>query len=101
MALLYVVGTTTFLLARELTRPAPASAPKTDGASAADLAALSRKIDELDNQARANFADLKGNDGRQRDDLANLSGSVNNLKQEETRTEEKMRARIEELQDNN
>jgi len=97
LALLYVVGVTTFLLARELTRPAPA-APRDDLVARADLDAVSRKLDVLDEQARTAFAELKGNDVRQRDDLAALSGRVAGLAEETPRSVDRVHTRLEDLE---
>jgi len=78
LALLYVVGTSTFLLVRELQRQPPQQ-PRGDFATARDLEALARKVDGIDDRARTAFVDLKANDERQRDDVRELSMRMNQL----------------------
>jgi hypothetical protein len=78
LALLYVVGATTFLLARELTREPP-PAPRTDVITAGDLGPLADRIAALDEQARAALAQLRSNDERQRQDAHELSLRINAL----------------------
>jgi hypothetical protein len=78
LALLYVVGASTFLLVRELRRTEP-QALRADFATPRDLEALVRKVDAIDEQMRRAFADLKANDERQRDDARETSLRLNAL----------------------
>lgn len=97
LALLYVVGATTFLLVRELTRPPPQQ-QRGDLLSANDIDPLARKIDTLDEQTRASLADLKGNDERQRQDLHALSLALNALSDDSARNLREIRARLDDLE---
>ncbi len=78
VALLYVVGASTFLLVREVQRK-PVHTPRGDFATAKDLEALAQKADAIDDRLRAAFADLKANDERQRDDAREMSLRLNAL----------------------
>jgi len=97
VALLYVVGVTTFLLVRELTRP-PQQQLRGDLLSARDLEPLERKLDALDQQTRGALSDLKGNDERQRGDVNALSLAVNALTEDSTRAGRDLRARLDDLE---
>jgi hypothetical protein len=97
VALLYVVGATTFLLARELTREAPRPVTQT-GLTASDLEPLARKVEAIDEQTRAAFAELRGNDERQREDLKALSMPLNALAHDFPRSEHEVRGRLDDLE---
>jgi len=97
VALLYVVGVTTFLLVRELQRE-PQQAPRTDFATPRDLEALARKIDAADEQTRGALKDLKGNDERQRDDVHALSLALNALADDTTRRSTEVRGKLDDLE---
>ncbi|HEX5136268.1 MAG TPA: HEAT repeat domain-containing protein [Planctomycetota bacterium] len=97
VALLYVVGATTFLLVRELTRQPPRE-PRGDLLAAGDLDPLARKIEALDEQTRAALADLKGNDERQRQDANALSLAMNALSDDAARTGRDVRSRLDDLE---
>jgi hypothetical protein len=95
IALLYVVGASTFLLVRELQRK-PVQAPRGDFATARDLEDLARKADAIDDRMRAAFADLKANDERQRDDARDMSLRLNALA-DLPRAADELRNRIDDL----
>ena len=95
VALLYVVGASTFLLVRELQRK-PVPAPRGDFATARDLEELARKADAIDDRMRTAFADLKANDERQRDDARETSVRLNALAELPRATGE-LRDRIDDL----
>jgi hypothetical protein len=97
LALLYVVGATTFLLVRELTRQAPQQ-PRGDLLSARDLDPLVSKLDALDEQTRAALGDLKGNDERQRQDAQAVSLALNALSDDSTRGLRDVRTRLDDLE---
>jgi len=75
VAMLYVVGVTTFLLFREL-NPTPVDLELPSIASARDVKGLGRKLDAVDEQTRGALAQLKSNDQKQNDDLAQVSRRV-------------------------
>ncbi len=95
LALLYVVGASTFLLVREVQRQ-PVQQPRGDFATSGDLEALARKVDGIDDRARAAFVDLKANDERQRDDARELSVRLNALS-DLPRAVGELRSRIDDL----
>jgi len=97
LALLYVVGVTTFLLVREVDREPPAPVDLRSVATADSLGDLSRKVDDLDAQTRQHLAALKSSDTRQRDDIRDLSGKVNGLTAETTQLTRSVRTDIEDL----
>jgi hypothetical protein len=96
VALLYVVGTTTFLLVRELNRQPPQQ-PRGDFATRADVLALAGRDDAVNDQTRAALADLKANDERQRGDAHELSLAVARQAQELARFGEQVQGRLEEI----
>lgn len=95
LALLYVVGASTFLLVRELGRKPP-QPPRGDFATARDLEPLARKVDAMDEQSRIAFADLKANDERQRADDREMSLRLNALS-DLPRAVGELRSRIDDL----
>ncbi|MHC4136492.1 MAG: HEAT repeat domain-containing protein [Planctomycetota bacterium] len=97
LALLYVVGATTFLLSRELTREPPKQI-RDDLATSAAVQHVATKIDEVVAQTQRAFSELRGNDHNQRGDLSSLSEKLNDLRQETTRLSRVMRTDIEDLQ---
>jgi hypothetical protein len=97
LALLYVVGATTFLLSRELTREPP-KPMRDDLATSAAVQQIAQKVDEVVDQTRRAFGELRGNDTVQRGDLSSLSEKLNELRQETTRLARVMRTDIEDLQ---
>ena len=78
VAILYVVGVTTFLLVRELNRKPP-DIVLPPIATAQDITVLSRKVDNIDNQTRKALSQLQSNDNVQREDLAKLGGGINRI----------------------
>lgn len=78
VALLYVVGVTTFLLFREVNRQPPIIDLRRV-ATQPQLEALSRKVDQLNAQTLAALEDLKGNDTRQGQNVAELAGLLAKL----------------------
>ncbi|MHC4549045.1 MAG: HEAT repeat domain-containing protein [Planctomycetota bacterium] len=97
LALLYVVGATTFLLSKELSREPPK--PMRDDLATRDgLQQVASKLDQVEVQSRQAFGELKSNDGRQRDDLVRMSEKLNGLRQETTRSQSVLQTDIEDLQ---
>jgi len=97
LALLYVVGATTFLLSRELTREPPK--PMRDDLATNDaVRQVATKVDEVVAQNRRAFGELRGNDTNQRGDLSSLSEKLNDLRDETTRLSRTVRTDIEDLQ---
>jgi hypothetical protein len=80
IALLYVVGVTTFLLFREVNRQPPVVDLRRV-ATQPQLEALSRKVDQLNLQTRAALEDLKGNDTRVVENVAALADRFEKLNQ--------------------
>jgi len=97
LALLYVVGATTFLLSRELTREPP-KPMRDDLATSAAVQQIALKVDEIVDQTRRAFSELRGNDTIQRGDLSSLSEKLNDVRREQTRLARVMRTDIEDLQ---
>lgn len=97
LALLYVVGATTFLLSRELTREPP-KPMRDDLATTAAVQHVATKLDEVVAQTQQAFSELRGNDNNQRGDLSSLSDKLNELRHETTRLRQVMRTDIEDLQ---
>lgn len=97
VALLYVVGTTTFLLVRELQREPP-TAPRTDFATPKDVETLAKRIDAADAQMHAALTDLKSNDEVQREDVHAMSLALNSLSEETTRTSGQVRQKLDDLE---
>ncbi len=97
LALLYVVGATTFLLSRELTREPP-KPMRDDLATSAAVQQVASKLDEVVAQTQRAFAELRGNDSNQRGDLSSLSEKLNDLRHETTRLRQVVRTDIEDLQ---
>jgi len=97
LALLYVVGATTFLLSRELTREPPKKI-RDDLATSGAVQQVATKIDEVVAQTQRAFSELRGNDNNQRGDLSSLSEKLNELRQETTRLSRVVRTDIEDLQ---
>jgi len=97
LALLYVVGATTFLLVRELQRQPP-QAPRGDFATPGDLEALATRIDAANGQARAALGDLKGNDERQREDVHALSLALNALSEDFAKAGHEVHGRLDDLE---
>ena len=79
VALLYVVGVSTFLVFREMNRPATVKLPPT--ASPRDVQNLARKLDTVDSQIRDALAQLRSNDNLQRQDLARVGTGLEQLSQ--------------------
>jgi hypothetical protein len=79
VALLYVVGVSTFLLFREIKGPAPIELPPI--ASPRDVRNLAHKLDAVDAQNRDALAQLKSNDNLQRRDLAKVGSGLEQLAQ--------------------
>jgi len=79
MALLYVVGTTTFLLFREINRPPTEVVLPTDLALVRDIRDLERKVDAADKQAREALGQLKDNDSLQASTLTSLRERIKEL----------------------
>ena len=71
VAILYIVGVTTFLLARELNRKQQRIVLPPI-ATAQDITALSRKLDDVDKETRKALSQLQSNDNAQREDLSKL-----------------------------
>jgi len=78
MALLYVVGATTFLLFRELNREQP-EIELPSIATAEDIRSLSAKIAAVDKQSRDTLQRLASNDALQREDMGKLNTGLNRL----------------------
>ena len=78
VAMLYVVGVTTFLLFREL-NPGPVEVELPPIASARDIHSLSRKVDAIDEQTRGALAQLKSNDNQQKDDLSTVGRRIKGI----------------------
>lgn len=97
LALLYVVGATTFLLSRELTREPP-KPMRDDLATSAAVQQVAAKLDDVVAQTQRAFAELRGNDNNQRGDLSALSGKLNDLSHETTRLRQVVRTDIGDLQ---
>jgi HEAT repeat protein len=98
VALLYVVGATTFLLVRELNRQAPqAQAPRADYASASDVAAIAKKLDDVEAQARRAHEDLKANDLRQDQDAHEQSLAFHAHAQEFAKFSAEVKGRLDDL----
>lgn len=98
VALLYVVGATTFLLVRELQPPPQPQAPRGDFATSADLEAFARTIGAGDEQMRAALAELKANDERQRQDVHDLSLAFRAHAQESAQFVQEVRGRLDDLE---
>jgi len=79
LALLYVVGTSTFLLFREINRPPTEVVLPTDVALVRDIRALGHKVDAVDKQARTALGQLKDNDSLQATTLAALRERLREL----------------------
>jgi hypothetical protein len=97
LALLYVVGATTFLLSRELTREPPKPI-RDDLATIGAVRKVADKVDDFVAQSHRAFGELRSNDTNQRGDLSALSEKVNDLRQETTRLSRTVRTDIEDLQ---
>ena len=78
IALLYVVGATTFLLFRDFNR-APPRIELPPVATAKDVRSLAAKIAAIDKQSRDTLQRLASNDAIQREDLAKLNDGLNRL----------------------
>ena len=97
MALLYVVGVTTFLLSRELNREPPKLL--SDNLATVDgLQQVAKKIEQVEVQTRDVFNTIKGNNARQRQDLGAMSESLNTLRHDMSRLQRVVRTDIEDLQ---
>jgi hypothetical protein len=97
LALLYVVGATTFLLSRELTREPP-KPMRDDLATSAAVEKVATKLDDVVAQTQRAFSELRGNDNNQRGDLSSLGEKLNDLRHETTRLRQVMRTDIKDLQ---
>jgi hypothetical protein len=80
VALLYVVGATTFLLYKELNRKPP-QIDLRSLARAGDVKELGRKVDAVDGQWRDAAAQLKSNDNLQRADLRKLDDGLRRVEE--------------------
>ena len=98
LALLYVVGATTFLLVRELNREPPAQVDLSQVATVDAVDRVARKVDELDDRNRVTLDQLKGNDDRQRDGLRDLSERVLTVGTETSRLAQSVRSDVTDLQ---
>lgn len=78
VAILYMVGVTTFLLVRELNRKEPRIVLPPI-ATAQDIRALSRKLDNVDNQTRKALSELQSNDNAQREDSSKLNRGIDRI----------------------
>ncbi len=78
LALLYVVGATTFLLARELSRK-PVVVDLQDTARASDVAALATKVGRTESGMHDGLNDLRANDQQQQKRQADLDKKVTAL----------------------
>lgn len=85
IALFYVVGVTTFLLAREVGREAPKVELPTDVAKVRDIHALDRKVHAFESATREALAQLKGNDSLQATALSTQRDRVQDLSDQITR----------------
>ncbi|MHC4956550.1 MAG: HEAT repeat domain-containing protein [Planctomycetota bacterium] len=79
VALLYVVGTTTFLLFREVFRPPPEIVMPTDVALVRDIHNLDRKFEAADKAERTALDQLKSNDSLQATTLSSLRERLKEL----------------------
>jgi len=79
LALLYVVGTSTFLLFREINRPPTEVVLPTDVALVRDIRGLGHKVDAIDKQARTALGQLKENDSVQAATLTSLRERLQEL----------------------
>jgi len=79
LALLYVVGVSSFLLFREVRREPPRIILPSDIAMVRDIRDLGRKIEEVDQQARTALDQLKSNDSLQATTLASLRQRLGEL----------------------
>jgi hypothetical protein len=78
LALVYVVGATSFLLYRELNREPP-SLDLPPFATAKDVERIAGKVDGVEQQSRRALDQLKANDNLQREDLHKVNQGVNRL----------------------
>ncbi|MHC4939695.1 MAG: HEAT repeat domain-containing protein [Planctomycetota bacterium] len=79
LALLYVVGTTTFLLFREVQRKPPEIRLPSDVAMVRDIRDLGRKLEAVDEQAQRALEQLKSNDSLQATTLSGLRQRIHEL----------------------
>jgi len=79
VALLYVVGCTTFLLIRELRREPPEIVLPSNIANVSDVEALQRRFRELEEQARTTREQLTANDTRLEATLATIRQRTHEL----------------------
>ena len=79
LALLYVVGASTFLLFRDLSRPPAKVMLPTDVALVRDLRDLERKIDAVDKGTRDTLRQIKSSDTLQSSSLASLRDRLKEL----------------------
>jgi len=79
VALLYVVGVTTFILVRDVNRAPTEVVLPTDLAMVRDIRELERKVDAADQQAREALGQLKDNDSLQASTLTSLRERLKEL----------------------
>ena len=97
LALLYVVGVSTFLLVKEVRREAPAPVDLADVASVEAVRGLAQKVERLDGESRTAAAALRANDEQARENLAELASRVNTLSLETTKFATGVRGDVEDL----